>query len=197
VSERAIEAKCLENRLIRLEPHAGAHREGQRGAALNDSDLFAYMPADLSGNQFDRWFDWTSTISDGRRELAFSVRRQSDGRLVGSTRFLNIELAHKRAEIGHTWYERSAWGSTVKPSCKYLLMEFAFEQLDLNRVELKCDARNLRSRQAILKLGATQEGTLRKHMVMFDGFVRDTIYFSVLKDEWSQVKAGLLHRLHD
>ena len=190
-----IDARPLENAHVRLEPHAEAHRAGLREAAAGDAALFAYMPADISGGGFDRWFDWTKSVNDGKRELAFSVRRRSDGRIVGSTRYLNIELAHKRVEIGHTWYARDAWGGAVNPSCKYLLFQFGFEDLKLNRIELKCDARNARSRAAIAKLGAREEGTLRRHMVTFDGFVRDTVYFSVLAEEWPAVRDRLMQRL--
>lgn len=98
-------------------------------------------------------------------------------------------------EIGHTWYARDSWGGTVNPSCKYLLFSYAFDTLKFNRVELKCDARNTRSRAAILKLGALEEGTLRKHMVTYDGFIRDTVYFSVVAEEWPRVRAGLESRL--
>jgi RimJ/RimL family protein N-acetyltransferase len=192
---KSIEAKVLENRFVRLEPHAEAHRAGLREAAHGDSDLFAYMPADISGGAFDRWFDWTTSVNDGRKELVFTVRRRADDAIVGSTRFLNIELAHKRVEIGHTWYRRDVWGGAINPSCKCLLFAFGFDDLGFNRIELKCDARNARSRAAILKLGATEEGTLRRHMVMFDGHVRDTVYFSVLKEEWPGVRASLERRL--
>lgn len=191
----SIEARVLENRFVRLEPHGETHREGLRAAAKGDPALFAYMPADLSGGAFDRWFDWTTGVSDGKRELAFTVVRLADGRIAGSTRYLNIEIAHRRMEIGHTWYARDSWGGTVNPSCKYLLFGYAFDTLKFNRVELKCDARNTRSRAAILKLGALEEGTLRKHMVTYDGFIRDTVYFSVVAEEWPRVRAGLESRL--
>lgn len=195
--ENLIPPKILENDDIRLEPHAEPHREGLRQAAQNDAALFAYMPSDLSGNAFDRWFDWTAGISDGKRERAWTVVNRQTGEIVGSTRYLNIEMAHRRAEIGHTWYNRASWGSRTNPSCKYLLLQFGFEEIGLQRIELKCDARNERSRAAILKLGAQQEGILRKHMVMHDGYIRDTIYFSLLKEEWPLAKAGLLRRLYE
>ena len=190
-----IEAKVLENKFVRLEPHAEAHREGLRAAAKADAPLFAFMPADISGSHFDRWFDWSAGVSDGKRELAFSVIDLKTGLIAGSTRYLNIELAHRRVEIGHTWYARNNWGSAINPSCKFLLFAFAFDDLKLNRVELKCDARNSRSRAAILKLGAHEEGTLRQHMVMSDGFVRDTVYFSVVAKEWPSVTTQLQRRI--
>jgi len=111
------------------------------------------------------------------------------------TRYLNIEEPHRKLEIGSTWYEPSVWAGAVNPECKLLLMRHAFERLGFNRVEYKTDLRNARSRAAILKLGAKQEGILRKHMIMADGHVRDSVYFSVIDEEWPGVKAGLEKRL--
>jgi RimJ/RimL family protein N-acetyltransferase len=190
-----VEPVLLENAFVRLEPVDEPHRQGLRAAAKGDAQLFDYMPMDLSADGFDRWFDWSRGVSDGRHELAFAVIRKSDGRIVGSTRYLNIDAANKRLEIGHTWYARDTWSSAVNPSCKFLLFQHGFETLDWNRVELKCDARNKRSRAAILKLGAVEEGTLRKHMVLRDGYVRDTIYFSVVADEWPSVRDVLRQRI--
>ena len=190
-----VEPVVLENEFVRLEPVDEPHREGLRAAAKGDAALFDYMPMDLSGGDFDRWFDWSKGISDGVRELVFAVIRKSDGRIVGSTRYLNIVAADKRLEIGHTWYARDTWSSPVNPSCKLLLFAHGFESLKWNRVELKCDARNNRSRAAVLKLGAKEEGTLRKHMVLRDGHVRDSVYFSVVAAEWPAVRDGLHKRL--
>ena len=190
-----VEPVVLENEFVRLEPVDGAHREGLRAAAKGDEALFDYMPMDLSGADFDRWLDWSLGVSDGRHELVFTVIRKPDLRIVGSTRYLNIEAAHKRLEIGHTWYARNTWASAINPSCKRLLIAHAFEKLGWNRVELKCDARNNRSRAAILKLGAQEEGTFRRHMILRDGFVRDTIYFSVVAKEWPAICDALHKRI--
>jgi RimJ/RimL family protein N-acetyltransferase len=190
-----VEPVVLESTFVRLEPVDEGHREGLRAAAQEDAALFDYMPMDLSGADFDRWFDWSKAVSDGRHELVFTVIRRHDNRVVGSTRYLNIEPAHKRLEIGHTWYVRDTWASAINPSCKFLLFAHAFEALSWNRVELKCDARNERSRAAILKLGAQEEGTLRQHMILRDGFLRDTIYFSVVAKEWPAVCDALHNRI--
>ncbi len=190
-----VEPIVLENAFVQLEPVDRGHREDLRQAAQGNAALFDYMPMDLSGGDFDRWFDWSLEVSNGRHELVFVVVRKTDNRVVGSTRYLNIEAPHKRLEIGHTWYARDAWGSAINPSCKFLLFAHAFETLRWNRVELKCDARNSRSRAAILKLGAQEEGTLRKHMVLRDGFIRDTVYFSVVADEWPGVRDALHKRV--
>ena len=127
--------------------------------------------------------------------MAFVVWHKAERRYVGMTRYLNVEPPHRKLEIGSTWYEPSVWGGPVNPECKLLLMRHAFETLKFHRVEYKTDARNARSRAAILKLGATQEGIFRKHMIMADGHVRDSVYFSVIDEEWSEVKAGLERRL--
>jgi RimJ/RimL family protein N-acetyltransferase len=111
------------------------------------------------------------------------------------TRYLAVEQAHKRLEIGSTWYEPAVWGGPVNPECKLLLMQHAFETLKFHRVEYKTDLRNARSRAAILKLGAIQEGIFRKHMIMADGHVRDSVYFSIVDSDWPSVKAGLQKRL--
>jgi len=136
--------------------------------------------------------DWRS---DGQHELAFAVLLKAANRHVGMTRYLNIEEAHKKLEIGSTWYEPAAWGGPVNPECKLLLMRHAFEALKVHRVEYKTDVLNARSRAAILKLGAKQEGILRKHMVAAGGRARDSVYFSIIDDEWPAVKAGLEKRL--
>jgi len=127
--------------------------------------------------------------------VLLKAQDRSKGRYVGMTRYLNIEEAHKKLEIGSTWYAPSTWGGPVNPECKLLLMRHAFEALKFNRVEYKTDVRNARSRAAILKLGATQEGIFRKHMIMADGHVRDSVYFSIVDTDWPAVKAGLERRL--
>jgi N-acetyltransferase len=182
----------LENSFVRMEPIAEAHREGLRWAAGTDAELFQYMPSDLTGAGFDAWMDWSLARP---QEMVWVVIEKASGLVMGSTRYLNVELAHKRVEIGYTWYNRRVWGGPVNPSCKYLLFAFGFEALRLNRIELKTDARNARSRQAIARLGAKQEGIFRKHMVVQGGHLRDTVYFSLIDDEWPQAKAGLLARL--
>ena len=182
----------LENAFVRMEPIAPAHREGLRWAAGTEAELFQYMPSDLTGAGFDAWMDWSLNRPN---EMVWTVVDRNANLIVGSTRYLNVELAHKRVEIGYTWYSRRVWGGPVNPSCKFLLFQHGFETLGLNRIELKTDARNARSRMAIARLGAKQEGIFRRHMVVQGGHLRDTVYFSVIADEWPQVKDGLLARL--
>jgi RimJ/RimL family protein N-acetyltransferase len=118
-----------------------------------------------------------------------------DGEVRGSTRFYELSTGQRRVEIGSTFYGRDWWAGVTNPACKLMLLRHAFEELGLRRVALRCDARNTRSRAAILKLGAREEGRLRAHRVAPDGSVGDTLYFSILSDEWPGVRDGLEARL--
>jgi RimJ/RimL family protein N-acetyltransferase len=183
----------LDGRFVRLEPLEERHRELVRPAAQHP-EIFTVTTSAL-GPLFDPYIDNALKRSASGPELAFVVWHKAMDRPVGMTRYLNIEAAHRKLEIGSTWYEPSVWAGAVNPECKLLLMRHAFETLGFNRVEYKTDLRNARSRAAILKLGARQEGILRKHMIMADGHVRDSVYFSVIDEEWPGVKAGLEKRL--
>ena len=190
----ALAKVALDGKFVRLEPLEERHREAIRPAAQYP-EIFA-VTASAFGPLYDPYFDNALKRSDGLHEIAFAVLLKAENRYVGMTRYLNIEEAHKKLEIGSTWYTPSAWGGPVNPECKLLLMRHAFEALKFNRVEYKTDARNARSRAAILKLGATQEGIFRKHMIMADGHVRDSVYFSIIDTDWPAVKAGLEKRLN-
>jgi RimJ/RimL family protein N-acetyltransferase len=183
----------LDGKHVRLEPLEERHRDALRPAAQHP-EIFAVTTSAL-GALFDPYIDNALKRSTGEQELAFAVLLKAEGRHVGMTRYLHIEAPHKKLEIGSTWYEPSVWGGPVNPECKYLLMRHAFETLGFHRVEYKTDVRNARSRAAILKLGATQEGIFRKHMIMADGHVRDSVYFSIIDSDWPAVKAGLKKRL--
>lgn len=124
--------------------------------------------------------------------LAFAVERE--GRLVGRTTLYDL-VPGLRVELGSTIYARTEWGGVVNPACKLLLLEHAFGPLDVHRVALRCDRRNVRSRRAILRLGAQFEGTLRCFRPAADGTIADVDYFSIIREEWPQVRAGLEERL--
>jgi RimJ/RimL family protein N-acetyltransferase len=181
---------------VRLEPLAEGHRDGLARAA-DDPRIWTHMPADASGAGFTDWFEGSLQTALAGREAVWAVRSLGDDALVGSTRYLAIEPAHRRLEIGHTWYAPSEWGGAVNPACKLALMRHAFETLGFNRVEFKTDNRNLRSQAAIARLGAVREGVLRAHMVRRDGTLRDSVYFSVVQGEWPVVRDGLTARLAD
>lgn len=184
---------ALDGKFVRPEPLEERHRDPLRPAAQHP-EIFTVTTSAL-GPLYEPYIDNALKRSDGIHEIAFAVLSKAANRYVGMTRYLNIEEAHKKLEIGSTWYEPSAWGGPVNPECKLLLMRHAFETLKFHRVEYKTDVRNLRSRAAILKLGATQEGIFRKHMIMADGHVRDSVYFSIIDTDWPAVRAGLERRL--
>jgi len=183
----------LDGKVVRLEPLEERHRELVRPAAQYP-EIFTVTTSAL-GALYDPYIDNALRRSDGVHDLAFAVFHKPTCRHVGMTRYLNIEEAHKKLEIGSTWYEPSVWASPVNPECKLLLMQHAFDALKFRRVEYKTDVLNARSRAAILKLGAKQEGILRKHMVAAGGRARDSVYFSIIDDEWPAVRAGLEKRL--
>lgn len=186
--------RVLTGRFVALEPVTEKHRDGLRAAA-HDADIFRYMPLSASGDGFGLWWDdLNRDIAKGAR-MVFAVRRLADDAIVGSTSYGNVVPEQARAEIGWTWYAKAAQATAVNPEAKLLLMSNAFETAGYHRVELKTDAKNARSRAAILKLGAKEEGILRGHMWMPTGYWRDTVYYSVLADEWPAVKAGLEARL--
>ena len=117
------------------------------------------------------------------------------GQVVGTTRFAAIAPAHKRCEIGWTFVHPNLWGTSVNARAKHLMLKHAFEVARQNRVEFKTDALNTRSRRALAALGATEEGTLRRHMICDDGRVRDSVYFSIIAEDWPTISQHLLARI--
>jgi len=190
----SLEKITLEGRFVRLESLEERHRDLIRPAAQHP-EIFTVTTSAL-GPLFDPYIDNALKRTASGHELAFVVFHKAQARYVGMTRYLNIEVAHRKLEIGSTWYEPSVWAGAVNPECKLLLMRHTFETLKFNRVEYKTDLRNTRSQAAIRKLGARQEGVFRKHMIMADGHVRDSVFFSVIDEEWPAVKTGLEKRLN-
>ena len=188
-----LQALTLSGRFVRLEPITESHREALRPVA-QDERIWT-VTTSAFGKLFDPYVDLALRRRENGAELPFVVHLQADNRVVGMTRFMAIEEAHKRLEIGATWYDPSVWAGAVNPECKLLLMAHAFEALCYHRVEYKTDFRNTRSRAAIAKLGAKQEGIFRKHMVLADGHIRDSVWFSVIDEDWPEVKRGLEQRL--
>lgn len=185
----------LRGRHAELRPLTEADLDGLAEVGL-DASIWRWMPEPVRSR--DELLNWIqSAIADREAGIAmpFTVRSASDGRIAGTTRFGNIMLAHGRVEIGWTWYGASFQRTGINTECKLLLFGHAFEVLGCTRVELKTDRRNARSRAAILRIGAKEEGTLRKHMPCADGTIRDTVYYSVLDDEWPDVKRALAARL--
>jgi N-acetyltransferase len=173
----------LVGRIVRLEPIDERHREGLREAAEREPQIHRYTNMYTLG--FDGWFD---VALANEREVPYVVL--VDGRPAGSSRYLNVEPAHRRVEIGWTWLERAHWGTGANVETKYLLLRNAFESWGAMRVEFKTDARNLRVRGALLGVGASFEGIFRKHMVLPDS-IRDSAWYAILDDEWPRVRPML------
>ncbi|HEX6140888.1 MAG TPA: GNAT family protein [Candidatus Limnocylindria bacterium] len=179
----------LAGRHVRLEPLEERHRDDLLAAAAQDPATFRFMGADLSLGP-DAWADY---LADALRAefVAWATVDAASGRAIGSTRFGDIAPEHGRVEIGWTWIAPSHQRTAVNSEAKLLQLAYAFEELGATRVALKTDARNERSQRAIERLGATREGVLRRHLRLPDGFLRDTVYYSILSDEWPDVKARL------
>jgi RimJ/RimL family protein N-acetyltransferase len=177
----------LAGRIVRVEPIEERHRERLREAAEREPQIHRFTNMYTLG--FDRWFDQAIAAEN---EIPFVVH--VGDRPVGSTRYLNIEPFHRRAEIGWTWLERPQWGTGANIEVKYLLLEQAFERAGLMRVEFKTDARNLRVRGALLGIGGTFEGIFRKHMVLPDA-IRDSAWYAIVDDDWPAVKAMLAEKI--
>ncbi len=182
----------LTGRVVRLTPlEAGQWRELWRVAEADGDEIFRWFPYAMQTEEdFARW-EAKALGEAARGESRVFVTRDAGGRAIGSTRFMNIDRANRRAEIGSTWIA-TAWQRTaVNSEAKYLMLRQAFEGWNCARVELKTDRLNQRSRQAILRLGAREEGTLRQHILTHSGRWRDTVYFSILDAEWPAVKARM------
>ena len=182
----------LTGNLVRLEPIALSHEQG-------------LIEATQDGKLWQLWFtsvpnpaqvaEFITTALDLQRNdsaLAFSIIEISTGRILGSTRFCNIDVKNRRLEIGYTWYRQSVQRTGVNTECKLLLLQHAFEQLQCIAVEFRTNWHNHKSRAAIARLGAKQDGVLRQHQLMPDGQYRDTVVFSILNSEWPAVQAQLL-----
>lgn len=193
-ADRFAPPDVLENRFVRMEPLAETHRADLRTAG-DDPDLWRFHSQNQYARTFDAWFDWSLDGSARGGELCFAVRDRATGGLAGSSSYLAITPAHRRLEIGSTWYAKPFQGGATNPSCKRLLMAYVFEALGWNRVEFKLDVRNARSAAAMRKLGAVEEGVHRAHMLLPDGHVRDTLWYSVVAAEWPAVRDRLDARL--
>lgn len=185
----------LEGSLVRLEPLRHEHAAALLAPASNP-ELWRWFPVDLSSAaELERWVATAVEAEAAGAEYAFCVISRDSGEAIGSTRFLDIDSANRSAEIGWTWYGRSAWGSRVNPESKLLLLGHAFENWGAHRVYLKTDSLNERSRAAIEGIGGKFEGILRKHRIRPDGTFRHSAYYSILDDEWPLSKALLESRL--
>jgi len=181
----------LEGRIVRLESLSLAHVAGLAAVGL-EPELWRWIPTQVANER--EMHEYVETALDELRRgvsLPFAIVELKTGRVIGSTRYGNIAPEHKRLEIGWTWYARDAQRTGANTEAKYLLLTHAFDVLGMHRVELKTDALNEKSRNAILRIGAKQEGIFRRHLVCTSGRVRDTVYFSIIDSEWPAVRERL------
>jgi N-acetyltransferase len=181
----------LRGSAVVLQPMEMGHVDALTEVGL-DPELWRWIPSPVATRaQMEAYVAKALEEQERGVSLPFVVVANAQGRVVGSTRYGNIDLANRRLEIGWTWVTGSHQRTAVNTEAKLLLLAHAFETLQVNRVELKTDALNGKSRAAISRLGAVQEGIFRKHIVTASGRVRDTVYYSVIDTEWPTVKERL------
>ncbi len=190
-----LEACVLEGAQVRLEPLSLAHHAALCDVGI-DPELWRWIPTQVRDRDSMRAYIELA-LDEQRRgvSLPFATCLKEGRQVVGSTRFMNVDLKNRRVEIGCTWIGKAWQRSAVNTEAKFLMLRHAFETVGCTRVELKTDFLNDKSRNAILRLGAKQEGVLRKHILTDTGRMRDTVYFSVLEEEWPDVKRRLESRL--
>jgi RimJ/RimL family protein N-acetyltransferase len=190
-----LEPVTLEGRFVRLEPYAPWLKDDVRAALDCDVEAWSLFGSGSGqGEHFDGWWERATLGQAEGTQMPYAVRRLADGKVVGTTSYLHLRAEHGGVEIGSTFYSPEARSGPVNPECKLLLIGHAFAAGAV-RVELRTDGRNIRSQAAIAKLGATMEGVLRKERVTWTGYLRDTVVFSITRDEWSQTAKRLEARL--
>jgi len=187
-----VEPVTLMGKVVRLEPLSLAHVADLCEVGLDD-DIWRYMlygwvrtPQDMQ-----RWVESMLALQEKGTDLPFAVIHLAGNRAIGATRYLEIRPADRGLEIGGTWYGKAYQRTAVNTESKYLLLKHAFEALGCIRVQFKTDLRNVRSQQAIERLGAVKEGILRNHRILPDGTIRHSVYYSIIAEEWPAVKARL------
>lgn len=190
-----MEFTALENEVVLLKPlekqdvagilAAGSYPEIWSHMSItikNEKDVHNFVDKALHGETLNK-------------EFPFVIVDKKSGEIIGSTRFMDIDVQHQRLEIGFTWLTPAYWRTTVNTNCKYLLLSYCFEVLGLQRVQIKTDHANTRSQKAIERIGAVKEGILRNHMIRKDGTARHTVMYSVIKEDWQEMKAHLAQLL--
>ena len=188
---RFIEPVTLTGTHATLEPLAREHEAGIRQAAADGELWKLWYTSVPAPDKTSAWLDIALDMRGRSGAMPFVVRDRLKGDIVGSTRYFNVDAANRRLEIGHTWYARRAQRTAINTECKLLLLTHAFETLQCIAVEFRTHWFNHRSREAILRLGAKQDGVLRNHQALPDGSKRDTVVFSIIDGEWPAVKAHL------
>lgn len=190
-----VEPVILEGKFVRLEPMGFEHLEALCEAGLDES-LWRLIPTNIESRvDMQNYVETALADRDRGAALPFVTIECASNKIVGSTRFGNIDIAHRKAEIGWTWINPAWQRTAVNTEAKLLMLTHAFEIWNCIRVELKTDALNEQSQNAILRIGAKREGIFRNHMITESGRYRDSVYFSIIQTEWESVKANLTSKL--
>lgn len=182
---------ALENEIVVLKPIT---KEDvlELLAAGSHPEIWSYLSTTFEQeSDVHNFVDKALTAKMQKKEFPFAIVDKISGKTIGSTRFMDIDEKHKRLEIGNTWITPAFWRTAANTNCKYLLLQYCFEILGLQRVQIKTDQENLRSQKAIERIGAKKEGILRNHMIRKDGTSRHTVMYSITLEEWSEVKEHL------
>jgi N-acetyltransferase len=194
-NQMIVEPVTLTGRYVELAPMSAAHRGPLAEVGL-DEELWHWIPDPVhTREEMFAYVDAALAQQSSGVSLPFTIVERPSGKVIGSTRYANIERAHRRVEIGWTWVAPLWQRTPVNTECKYLLLRHAFETLRCIRVELKTDSLNEKSRKAIARIGACEEGIFRNHMITSTGRIRHSVYFSVIDSEWPGVKAQLETKL--
>ena len=186
-----IKPRLLEGQHVRLEPLRKDHREGMREIFATDPDNWLIQSKSAVGEHFSAY--WQAML-DAPRRITFAAFERESGRMAGTSSMFDIDSQHRSLEIGYTWFRPEHRGTAINPEAKLLMLSEAFAN-GARRVHFSVSAANARSQAALLKLGAQQEGTLRNHRITWTGAQRDTVLFSIIEEEWPEVRRGLVARL--
>lgn len=188
---------ALENEVVLLKPLEQEDVQGILDAG-SYPEIWSHMSTTIEKmDDVNNFVDKALTTKHEKTEFPFVIVDKNSGQIIGSTRLMDIDETHKRLEIGTTWITPAFWRTAINTNCKYLLLRYCFEVLNLQRVQIKTDHENVRSQKAIERIGATKEGILRNHMVRKDGTTRHTVMYSITLQEWPVVKKHLQQLLID
>ncbi|WP_373518075.1 GNAT family N-acetyltransferase [Pricia sp.] len=185
----------LEGEKVKLVPLGKAHKDGLLNAAADGKLWELWFTSVPSAATIDTYIEQALNQKQNGSEFPFVVLDKNSGDIIGSTRYYNVQPEHRRLEIGYTWYARKYQRTGANTECKYLLLKYAFEDLNCIAVQFLTNWHNLRSRAAITRLGAKQDGVLRNHRLNADGSCRDSVVFSITVQEWAGVKKSLEYEM--
>ncbi len=185
----------LEGNLVTLSPLTALHREDIIEAASDGHLWELWYTSVPDKNNAQQYINKALQEFEEDKSLPFAIISKEHNKIIGTTRYMNVMSQHKRVEIGSTWYAKSYQRTGINTECKYLLLQYAFEKLQCIAVEFRTHWHNIPSRTAIARLGAKQDAILRNHQIDKDGLLRDTVVFSIIKEEWPTVKKSLEHKM--